>query len=74
MLRKKPNYFTSWDDVPIVMDVATAARILAVPYECLRMKVQRGELPASKVGTLWRITKTSLMKYVGEEESRSMAV
>ena len=49
MLRKKPNYFTSWDDVPIVMDVATAARILAVPYECLRMKVQRGELPASKV-------------------------
>ena len=74
MLRKKPNYFTSWDDVPIVMDVATAARILAVPYECLRMKVKRRELPAIKIGTLWRITKTSLMKYVGEEESQSMAV
>ena len=74
MIRRKPNYFTSWDDVPIVMDIATAAKILAVPYESLRTKVQQGEFPASKVGTLWRITKTALMQYVGEEEHLKSAI
>ena len=74
MIRRKPNYFTSWDDVPIVMDIATAAKILAVPYESLRSKVQRGDFPASKVGTLWRVTKTALMQYVGEEEHLKNAI
>lgn len=69
---RKPKRFTSWDDVPIILDVATTALILGMPYETVRKLVQGGAIRASKVGTLWRITKKSLMEYLGAAESKAV--
>lgn len=69
---RKPKYFTSWEDVPIILDIATAALILGMPYETVRKYVQNGTIPGSKVGTLWRITKKSLMEYLGEGEREAV--
>lgn len=69
---RKPKYFTSWDDVPIILDVATVALILGMPYETVRKFVQNGIIPASKVGSLWRITKKSLMEYLEVTEKEAV--
>lgn len=69
---RKPKCFTSWDDVPIILDVATVALILGMPYESVRKSVQNGIIPACKVGTLWRITKKSLMEYLGAAEKEAV--
>lgn len=69
---RKPKCFTSWDDVPVILDVATVALILGIPYETVRRFVQNGTIPASKVGTLWRISKKSLMEYLGLLEKEAV--
>ena len=62
---KKPRYFTSWEDVPIILDIATSALILGIPYDSVRKLIREGTIPASKIGKLWRITKEALMEYLG---------
>lgn len=62
-MRGKP--ITSWDDVPIVLDLAMAARIVGQAPEYLKKRAQRGTFPAYKEGAAWRCEKTALMKHVG---------
>lgn len=61
---KKPRYFTSWEDVPIILDIATAALILGMPYDSVRKHIRDGTIPASKIGKLWRITKEALKAFL----------
>jgi hypothetical protein len=57
---------TSWDDVPIVMDLPLAGSILGRSPEYLKALAQKGEFPAYKEGDHWRISKAVLMKRVGD--------
>ena len=66
-----PKPIINWDEVPVLMDIPLAARVLIKSPEWVKQKAQSGELPAVKVGTEWRIPKSKLREYVGDEPTTS---
>ena len=56
---------TSWDTVPLVMDLPMAARIVGSTPEYLKKRAQRGTFPAYKEGNQWRVSKEKLIQHVG---------
>lgn len=62
-----PKPIINWDDVPVLMDIPLAARVLLKSPEWVKQKAQSGELPAVKVGMEWRIPKSKLREYIGDE-------
>lgn len=61
-----PKPIINWDDVPVLMDIPLAARVLLKSPEWVKQKAQSGELPAVKVGMEWRIPKSKLREYIGD--------
>ncbi|MCL2821553.1 MAG: helix-turn-helix domain-containing protein [Oscillospiraceae bacterium] len=62
---KQPQIVTNWEQVPVVIDLPFAARILGQSIETLKKRSQRGELPgAFKAGRDWRINKDALRSYI----------
>lgn len=61
-----PKPIINWDDVPVLMDIPLAARVLLKSPEWVKQKAQSGELPAVKVGNEWRIPKSKLRQYLGD--------
>lgn len=56
---------TDWAQVPIVIDLPFAARLLGRSVESLKKRAQRNELPgAFKVGNLWRVSKDVLRQHI----------
>lgn len=62
----KQNVITDWNEVPLMMDIPLAARLLGKSPEWTKKKAQSGELPAIKVGEEWRIPKSKLRQYLGD--------
>lgn len=57
-----------WSAVPVIIDIAFAANLLGLTYECTRRMCKNGQIPAFKLGeNSWRINKSDLMKFVGAE-------
>lgn len=56
---------TDWQDVPVLMDVAAAARVLGCTYQSVVKALQQGRLPGQKVMGGWRIRKDQLMAHLG---------
>ena len=65
---KRTLMLTRWDDLPILLDLPLAARVLGVTGETLKRQAQSGTFPAIKCGKCWRISKRSLREYVGDEK------
>ena len=65
-LKKK----TSWDDVPLYMDLPFLSRLFGFSLDCLKKKAQAGVLPAAKICNEWRISKEDAQKYY--EESKKL--
>lgn len=63
---KKIVLITSWDSVPVVIDIGYAARILGVTAETVRKACASGDIPAFKIRDMWRINKKDLMVYCRE--------
>ena len=57
---------TSWDQVPLDVDLDMAAEIVGLHRETLKKKAQTGEFPAVRRGKRrqWRISKRKLREYV----------
>ena len=66
-----PKPIINWDDVPVLMDIPLAARVLIKSPEWVKQKAQSGDLPAVKVGNEWRIPKSKLREYIGDEPTTS---
>lgn len=64
---RRQHMITDWDDVPVVMDLTMAARVLGCSVEGVRLWCVAGKLPAAKIGVEWRITKQALMRHLGLE-------
>ncbi len=62
------KFITDWAEVPVMIDVAYVANILSMSYEKTRRLVKSGEIPSVKVGDEYRISKYSLMDYLGVKE------
>lgn len=64
MPRERP--ILNWDDVPVVIDVPYAARLLALSVDYTSRLAQRGVLPGHKIGKQWRFDKDELRQYIME--------
>ena len=62
---------TSWDEVPIVMDLPLAARIVGATPEALAKRCQKGTFPGYKEGKLWRVEKEALREHI--ENNRAVS-
>lgn len=59
----RQRLITDWDQVPIIMDLPLAARIVGKSPETLKKLAQRGGFPAYKDGKFWRVTKEALLEH-----------
>ena len=66
----KARILGSWDDVPIVLDLPLAARIVGQTPGYLKKRAQRGDFPAYKEGSSWRVSKDALRAHI---EGRQVA-
>ena len=48
---------TDWSEVPLILDSAYVAKLLAISLDKVRDMMAKGEIPARKAGREWRITK-----------------
>ena len=55
-----------FDDQPDVLDVMQVASLLGVNHTTVRREIARGALACIHVGTRVKVTKTALLRYVGE--------
>jgi len=61
----KQTMLTEWNQVPIIIDLPFASRLLGVTVECLKKRAQRGTLPgAFRCGGVWRVDKNRLKKSI----------
>lgn len=64
-MRKATQKFqpiTSWDEVPVIFDIAIMCRLTGWSYETVKKQTQKGELPGFKVGAGWRYRKEEVQK------------
>jgi len=61
----KVQFITDWQQVPLIIDLPFAARLLGCTVETLKKRAQRGELPgAFKNGAQWRILKDTFRQHI----------
>lgn len=65
----KHSLITSWDQVPLIMDLPFVCRIIAKSYDRLVKLSQQGKFPAFKAGAEWRVTKDDLIRYIEENKN-----
>lgn len=63
-MRKRQIIIASWDEVPIVMDLVMAGKIIGLTPDRLRVLSRQGEFPATKAGVEWRVEKDELIEYM----------
>ena len=62
------NQITSWDDVPLIMDLNYVARLIQVTPEALKQRCLKGTFPGYKEGKLWRVSKTDLINHIEDNK------
>lgn len=61
----KAKCITSWSQVKLLLTLNEVAFILDVSHEQARRLCAKGDIPATKVGSEWRVEKTKLQAYLG---------
>ena len=67
-MKCKKRYITTWEKAPVVFDTEYAALLLGISKKTVQRMAKTGELPAFRVGCLWRFEKSALMAKVGIKE------
>ncbi len=58
-------------DYPEIMNVSTVAKILHVTPKTIRKHVEKEEIPAIKIGKIYRIPKEWLLSYLNNGKEAS---
>lgn len=66
---KYTSHVTDWNDVPVLLDLPYAARIVGMSAEYVKRLSIAGKFPAVKVGNSWRVNRDDLMAFVGAKKS-----
>jgi excisionase family DNA binding protein len=56
---------TNWQELPVLLDLPTVARLLGKTVERVRRLAASGEIPATKACGEWRIRKDEIMLALG---------
>ncbi len=63
MKKKRPDFVYHWDNLPVVLDPPYAAHLLGCSTSLIRKMCQAGDLPAVKIGDMWRIPRDKLKEF-----------
>lgn len=53
--------------IPDVLTIPQLATYLQLPKNSVQQKVQRGEIPAAKIGKAWRVRKSMIDQWLDEQ-------
>lgn len=56
------------ENYPILLSISDVAEVLGISRNTARKLVKNNSLPAVKVGNRYKVTKTKLLTYLGEDE------
>jgi excisionase family DNA binding protein len=56
-----------WSDLPLVLTSEQVAAVLQLKRRTVANMLGRGELQGVRVGKSWRVSRTALMQFVGED-------
>lgn len=59
----------SWDEVPLIMDLAFASVLLGQAPGTLKLQAERGTFPAFKQGNQWRVEKDDLRAHIEKRKN-----
>lgn len=63
------NLITSWNDVPVVLDLPFAAELLGLSVYQLKKESRSGNFPAFKIGEKsWRVSKDDLIGWMDSKK------
>lgn len=63
---------TSWNDVPIILDLPFAAELLGLSVDHLKKESRAFRFPAFKVGERsWRVRKDDLIEWMNAQKIRN---
>lgn len=68
MAVKRWTRITDWDDVDLVLDVSGLMALLRISETTALGLLKSGEIPGSKVGKSWRISKDAVMRWIERKE------
>lgn len=60
---------TSWEQVPLIIDVAYASLLLGVCEVTVRRLIRDGKLKAVKIGEAWKINKADMKEFMNAKEN-----
>ena len=58
------DYYTNWDEVPLLLTTEEAAAILRVHANTVKYLIRSGQLAATKIGRSWRIPREAVKTLV----------
>ncbi len=58
----KKKFVTSLDDVPLFVDVPYLCELLQLMPDTVRKRIQNGSIKAAKIGSVWRIPKSEIIR------------
>jgi excisionase family DNA binding protein len=64
-MQGKSKYPTSWDDVPLVVDIPYIAVMLGLSNERIRQLLANGTIKGFKIDKIWRVNKADLKVFLG---------
>lgn len=64
-VKKEPSYSSVPDDLPILLDVPTVARLTGLNQKAVRDNLSRGVFKGVKLGGVWRVNRDELMEKLG---------
>mgnify|MGYP000307418166 CR=1 FL=1 len=69
MKRAAYSPITSWDEIPLILDIPLICRMLGKSYEGVKKMCQRGRIPAFKAGDEWRFEKADIQNWIEENKN-----
>lgn len=67
-IKTKQRPPTTWAREAPILDADRVALLLGITVVQVRNLARAGELPAFKVGSLWRFEKSALMRFAGAQD------
>lgn len=66
---KSTKFYTSFDDLPIIMDLPMVAILVGLSLDRLRTLAREGKFPAWKLSeNQWRVCKDDLLAWINERK------
>lgn len=68
--RKPIIVYKDWDDLPLIMGLAEISVLTGLGPERIRQLCAKGEIPAFRVGKLWKVEKNDLRQWFNSQKVR----